>query len=91
MVEYKVIKVSKKNYDSLLREASRIQYETGKKATFDDAVGSLVSGQVENQKIGMMKYFGIWGDMSDEEAAEFDKIREDANKENKKRSEELWN
>ena len=90
MVDYKVIKVSKKNYNSLLREASRIQYETGEKATFDDAVGSLLSGQVERQKEGMLQFAGIWSDMTDEEAADFDKIREDANQESKKRSTELW-
>ncbi len=40
-MNYKTIKVSDKNYQFLLREASLLQQYSGKKATFDDAITAL--------------------------------------------------
>ncbi len=68
-METKTIKISGKNYRWLLKIASDLQKESGRIATFDNAIRSLKKSRMKKKK-DIMDLAGRWK-MSDKETDEF--------------------
>lgn len=69
-MENRTIKISEENYKYLLKIASDLQKKQGRIATFDIAINSLKKCNMKKKK-DIMKFAGMWEDMTDEEADVF--------------------
>lgn len=60
----KSIKISEENYRWLNQIVGKIRLETGESASIDRALSSLK----DKKKPDIMKFAGVWSDMTDKEA-----------------------
>lgn len=67
---YKAVKVDKDNYEWLLRESTKLQYETDKKSSLNDAITQLRKEENVRRNRALLELAGSWT-MTDKEAEEF--------------------
>jgi hypothetical protein len=67
----KVIKISDENYEFLLKETAKLQYNSQKKSTFDDAITYIKENQSKSKQATLLSLAGSWSKISEDEFAKY--------------------